>query len=377
MTIDDESSVYVGGLPYDATEDTVRRVFDLYGAVVAVKIVNDYTSRGKCYGFVTFRSPRSAIDAINDMDGRTVDGRVVRVNEVRSRGGRSGFSGGRGRGRGGRDSFRRDVERGRSWGSRGREHEMEYDDVRERYSDRSMERGDRYIVWSRERRSVEYEEERDGGYRRGVGDHEIMSEHFSDRDHGRVRDLEDVEQGSSRSHEHGWGKRNHTVESDREGETDRTEHTNDIVEKDRDQHSRRRNGSNSVDRNSRELLSYSSDDFNDQVKEQFERSTRRLEELKKETSEMEEKLEDDGKLVLDLQKQSKKLEDALVNAKKNTLHQKVQLTKLHDCFMQVKHYREKLKSSEDELQMLVETATGEDCIDDVGLRDTILTIANA
>ncbi|KAM5547812.1 glycine-rich RNA-binding protein RZ1B [Rosa sericea] len=375
MTIDDESSVYVGGLPYDATEDSVRQVFDLYGAVVAVKIVNDNTSRGKCYGFVTFRNPRSAIDAINDMDGRTVDGRVVRVNEVRTRGGRLGF--GRGRER---ESFRRDVERGRNWG-RGREHEMEYDDVRERYrerySDRSMEPGEKYIVRSRERRSVEYEGEIDGGYDRVHGDHEVMSEHFSDRERVRDRDLEDIEQGHRRSHERGWGRRNRTVESDREREMDRTELPNDIVEKDRDQQSRRWNGSNSVDRNSRELLSHSSDDFNDQVKEQLERSTLRLEELKKETSEMEERLEDEGKLVLDLQNQSKKLEDALVNAKKNTSHQKMQLTKLHDCFMQVKDYRERLKRSEDELQMLVETATGEDGIDDVGLRDTILTIGNA
>lgn len=38
MTIDDESSIYVGGLPYDATEDSVRRVFDSYGEVVAVKV---------------------------------------------------------------------------------------------------------------------------------------------------------------------------------------------------------------------------------------------------------------------------------------------------------------------------------------------------
>ncbi|KAK9947642.1 hypothetical protein M0R45_003256 [Rubus argutus] len=92
---------------------------------------------------------------------------------------------------------------------------------------------------------------------------------------------------------------------------------------------------------------------------------------------MEERLEDEGKLVLDLQKKSKKLEDALVNAKKNTSHQKMQLTKLHNCFMQVNDYREKLKSSEEELQMLVETATGEDGIDDVGFRDTVLTIGNA
>lgn len=39
MTIDDESSVYVGGLPYSATEDSVRRVFNLYGSVVAVKVL--------------------------------------------------------------------------------------------------------------------------------------------------------------------------------------------------------------------------------------------------------------------------------------------------------------------------------------------------
>lgn len=38
MTIDDESSIYVGGLPYDATENSVRRVFDSYGDVVAVKV---------------------------------------------------------------------------------------------------------------------------------------------------------------------------------------------------------------------------------------------------------------------------------------------------------------------------------------------------
>ncbi|XP_050370145.1 uncharacterized protein LOC126788212 [Argentina anserina] len=367
MTIDDDSSVYVGGLHYDATEDSVRRVFDLYGAVVAVKIVNDNTSRGTCYGFVTFRNPRSAIDAINDMNGRTVDGRVVRVNGVRSRGGRLGFGGGRGRGR---ETFRRGFERGRSWGSRGRDHEMAYDDVRERYrdrySDRSTERGDRYIVRSRERRSVEYEEERDGRYGRGVDDHELMSEHYSDRDRERGRELEDLEQGSSRSHELGWGKRNHTVESDREMEVDIMDLRNDVVEKDRDQQSRRWNSANSVDQNSRELLSHSSGDFNDQVKEQLEISTQRLEELKKETIEMEEKLKDDGKLVLDLQKQSQKLEDALANAKKKTLNQKKQLTKLHDCFMQVKHYREKLKSSEDELQMLVENSTGEDVIDDIG-----------
>lgn len=38
MTIDDESSIYVGGLPYSATEETLRQVFNIYGSVVDVKV---------------------------------------------------------------------------------------------------------------------------------------------------------------------------------------------------------------------------------------------------------------------------------------------------------------------------------------------------
>ncbi|KAL6560913.1 hypothetical protein OROHE_006090 [Orobanche hederae] len=88
MIFDDHSSIYVGGLPYDITEDSLRRVFCIYGAVLAVKIINDRSYGGKCYGFVTFANPRSAMQAINEMDGKTINGRVVKVNEVRSRGGK-------------------------------------------------------------------------------------------------------------------------------------------------------------------------------------------------------------------------------------------------------------------------------------------------
>lgn len=38
MTMDDECSIYVGGIPYDTTEDTVRTVFNLYGAILDVKV---------------------------------------------------------------------------------------------------------------------------------------------------------------------------------------------------------------------------------------------------------------------------------------------------------------------------------------------------
>ncbi|KAA0051139.1 cold-inducible RNA-binding protein B-like [Cucumis melo var. makuwa] len=48
-----------------------------------VVIINDRSTKGKCYGFVTFTNPQSTIDAIKDMDGRTIEGRVVRVNGVK------------------------------------------------------------------------------------------------------------------------------------------------------------------------------------------------------------------------------------------------------------------------------------------------------
>jgi RNA recognition motif-containing protein len=40
MTIDDDRSIYIGGLPYNASEDTLRRVFNLYGSIVAVNVIN-------------------------------------------------------------------------------------------------------------------------------------------------------------------------------------------------------------------------------------------------------------------------------------------------------------------------------------------------
>ncbi|KAF3442709.1 hypothetical protein FNV43_RR16626 [Rhamnella rubrinervis] len=156
MTIDDESSIYVGGLPYDSTEDSVRRVFDLYGAVVAVKIINDHGTRGKCYGFVTFTNPRSAIDAINDMDGRG-----------------------------------RDWDRGRD-----RDRERDYDQGKVRYqhhSDRSRERD----------RSQDRDHEKELEYEYAYN-HDQARNHALDEDRDLDRNLEDIERDHRRNLDRGW-----------------------------------------------------------------------------------------------------------------------------------------------------------------------------
>ncbi|XWS71975.1 hypothetical protein CRYUN_Cryun02cG0000900 [Craigia yunnanensis] len=268
MTIDDDSSVYVGGLPYDATEASIRRVFSLYGAVVAVKIVNDHTTRGKFYGFVTFTNPRSAYDAINDMNGRTIDGRVVRVNEVTTRGGRSNFS---------RD--------------------------RSRQSDRDRAGIEKEIVIVIEN---------------GIGIDIVI-----DRDHD--RDVEDNVQEEIRDHIQDW-ERDHELNLDQDREIAGTNGYHISVDEDKEQQLRRWNGSMSNDQHGRGLSSDSSDDYN-QMKKELERSVQSREELKTEISLMEGRLEERQQIVLDLQKKSKTLEDALVAAKKLSSRRKIQLTK--------------------------------------------------
>ncbi|CAN6271897.1 unnamed protein product [Urochloa humidicola] len=114
MAVDEVTSVYVGGLPYEANEEMLRDAFGYYGTIVSVKVINDHTVKGKCYGFVTFTHPKAAESAIAGMDGKKIGNRIVKVNEVRTRGPRD-F---------GRDGFRRDPRRD---SDRSREHDRDRD----------------------------------------------------------------------------------------------------------------------------------------------------------------------------------------------------------------------------------------------------------
>lgn len=342
MTINDDNSVYVGGLPYDATEESVCKVFDLYGHIKAVKIINDHAIGGKCYGFVTYTNPRSAINAINDMDGRKFEGRVVKVNEVKTRGGRSNL---------GRDSFRRNSERGRD---RERDHDQDRD-------------------WDRHReRSRDRDHDKERGYDR-ARDHEQIKVHFMGRERGRDpdRDMKDIgpEHGRSRSKE--WGGDSN---SDRDQDLDimRSNNRHRRGDDDKVQISKFLNGSDFNDHRTRELSSESSDDDHEQVEKQLDISYQKLEELQMELSQMEDTVEEKGQLVSKLQEKSQVLVDALAAAKKLTSQRQMQLTKLLKCFMHMKDYSERLKVCEHELQIEVECDD-----DDVGVKNGILANGNA
>lgn len=77
--------IYVGNLPYSTTEDELREVFGEHGSVVSVDILLDRnTGRSRGFGFVEMEDA-DADKAIQNLNGKEMDGRPLRVNEARER----------------------------------------------------------------------------------------------------------------------------------------------------------------------------------------------------------------------------------------------------------------------------------------------------
>lgn len=78
--------IYVGNLPYSATEDDLRSAFEAHGQVTDVVVMVDrVTGRSRGFAFVEMNDG-DAEKAIQAMDGADLDGRALRVNEARPRG---------------------------------------------------------------------------------------------------------------------------------------------------------------------------------------------------------------------------------------------------------------------------------------------------
>jgi RNA recognition motif-containing protein len=102
------AKIYVGNLPFTATEDQVRALFAEHGTVESVALPNDReTGRPRGFGFVEM-SQADAARAIQAVNGKDLDGRSLRVNEAQDkpRGGGGGGSGGGGGGGGYRSGGR-------------------------------------------------------------------------------------------------------------------------------------------------------------------------------------------------------------------------------------------------------------------------------
>ena len=86
--------LFVGNLPFSATETQLRDLFGQHGEVVSVNIVTDrFTNRPRGFAFVEMASDEAAQAAIQGLNGYTMDERALNVNEARERTeSRSGFS---------------------------------------------------------------------------------------------------------------------------------------------------------------------------------------------------------------------------------------------------------------------------------------------
>jgi cold-inducible RNA-binding protein len=102
--------LYVGNLPYSATEADLRDAFAATGHEVAeVKVVLDRdTGRPRGFAFVEMATDEGAQAAMEALNGKDLQGRTIAVSEARERsggGGHGGFGGGRGGHDGGRGGF--------------------------------------------------------------------------------------------------------------------------------------------------------------------------------------------------------------------------------------------------------------------------------
>jgi len=74
--------IYVGGLSYDTTEETLNSTFAAIGVVVSAIIIKDkFTGHSKGFGFVEMEKDEDVQTAIDKLNGMELDGRTIRVNE--------------------------------------------------------------------------------------------------------------------------------------------------------------------------------------------------------------------------------------------------------------------------------------------------------
>ncbi len=100
--------LYIGGLSFDTTDDGLRTFFEQAGTVESASVITDrYSGRSRGFGFVEMATSAEGRKAIEELNGKMLDGRTLAVDEARPQsreggGGRSfGGGGGGGQRRGG------------------------------------------------------------------------------------------------------------------------------------------------------------------------------------------------------------------------------------------------------------------------------------
>jgi RNA recognition motif-containing protein len=89
--------LFVGSLSWNTTDNELSDAFSRFGEITEAKVITDRESgRSRGFGFVTFDNTDAANTAISEMNGTTLDGRQITVNEAQEKR-RDNRGGGRGR----------------------------------------------------------------------------------------------------------------------------------------------------------------------------------------------------------------------------------------------------------------------------------------
>jgi len=89
------TKLYVGNLSYNINKNDLEQMFAAHGTVTSAQVITDReTQRSKGFGFVEMGSDQEAQAAIAALNGKSVDGRALTVNEARPQEPRSGGGGG-------------------------------------------------------------------------------------------------------------------------------------------------------------------------------------------------------------------------------------------------------------------------------------------
>ncbi len=79
-----QKKLYVGNLPYETNEDGLKEMFSEVGTVESAAIIMDkFSGRSKGFGFVEMSTEEEAQKAIDDLNGKEIEGRGIVVNEAR------------------------------------------------------------------------------------------------------------------------------------------------------------------------------------------------------------------------------------------------------------------------------------------------------
>jgi RNA recognition motif-containing protein len=78
------NKLFVGGLAWGTTDESLKAFFEQYGTVLSANVIKDkFSGKSKGFGFVEMSTDAEAAEAMKNLDGKDLDGRAIRVSEAK------------------------------------------------------------------------------------------------------------------------------------------------------------------------------------------------------------------------------------------------------------------------------------------------------